>query len=171
MTVEEYMERHHVDKNRPIVEVAYDISFWNPEGYLDETEFDFPGTRSFSEFVRELSELFSGFCKENQFPEDTVTEIRCAGDLPAETKTVLITSGMDFRDCIYFRTDAPKSAIEDWCRRYAEELENGENTFLDSLKAQYQVDVISLSEECIGDIWDFYDEADEIYDLQYYFSE
>ena len=142
MTVEEYMERHHVDGKKPVAEVAYDISFW---------------------------ELFRDFCKENHFPEDTVTDIRCAGELPAETRTVLITDGMT-GDWIYLRTNAPKKAMEDWCRSYQEELENGENTFLDSLKAQYQVDVISLSEECEGDVLEFAEEAEETYDLQYYAS-
>ena len=170
MTVEEYMEQHHLDGSQPVSEVAYDICFQNPEGYFDETEFDFPGTRSFPEFVQELSELFRDFCKENHFPEDTVTDIRCVGELPAEPRTVLITDGMT-GDWIYLRTDAPKQAIEDWCRSYQEELENGENTFLDSLKAQYQVDVISLSEECEGDVLDFVEEADESYDLQHYAPE
>lgn len=58
MTVEEYMDLHHVNSSQKITSISYDISFWNPEGYFDETEFDFSGSCSFSEFVRELSDLF-----------------------------------------------------------------------------------------------------------------
>lgn len=95
MTVEEYMATHHVDGGLTVQEAAYDISFWNPEGYLDETEFDFPGIRTYSEFVRELSELFGEFCRENHLPKDTVTEIRYAEALPVEVRRVLIMPGMD----------------------------------------------------------------------------
>lgn len=170
MTVEEYMTAHHINGGLIVQDEAYDINFWNPEGYLDETEFDFPGICTYSEFVRELSEVFGEFCRENHLSKDTATEIRYSEAMPVEVRRVLIRSGMDFDDFIYLRTDAPKAAIEDWCKRYVKELENGENTFLDSLKAQYQVDVIALSEECIGDVLALSEEADETYDLFCYYK-
>ena len=83
-----------------------------------------------------------------------------------ERRKVLFTYGMS-NDAMIIITDAPKEAIEDWCRRYVEEMENGQNTYFDSLKALYYVKELHDSEvddaediEIIG-----YDEA---YDLNNY---
>lgn len=51
---------------------TYNIGFINDEGREDETQFD--GVKS----IRELQELFSGFCKENNFPENTVLYVERA---------------------------------------------------------------------------------------------
>lgn len=48
---------------------TYQIGFVNDKGNDDETEYS-----AYS--LKELSELFSEFCRENGFNEDTVTYIR-----------------------------------------------------------------------------------------------
>lgn len=83
-----------------------------------------------------------------------------------ECRKVLFTFGMS-NDAIIIITDAPKEAIEDFCKRYNKEIENGQNTYFDSLKTMYYVKVLHDSEiddpdnvENIG--------YDEIYDLKDY---
>ena len=51
---------------------TYNIGFINSDGSEDETQFD--GVKS----IKELEELFSGFCKENGFWKDTVTYVERA---------------------------------------------------------------------------------------------
>ncbi|MDE6388931.1 MAG: hypothetical protein K2L82_14115 [Lachnospiraceae bacterium] len=51
---------------------TYNIGFVNNEGGEDETQFE--NVKS----IRELQELFSGFCKENNFPENTVLYVERA---------------------------------------------------------------------------------------------
>ena len=84
-----------------------------------------------------------------------------------EQRNVLITNGMS-SDMILIRTDAPKEAIERWCKSYSQELENGENTYLSSLQKNYYVEVLHDSElelnndkvEAIG--------YEEVFDLNNY---
>ena len=51
---------------------TYNIGFVNDEGREDETQFENVKR------IRELQELFSGFCKENNFPENTVLYVERA---------------------------------------------------------------------------------------------
>lgn len=51
---------------------AYNIGFINSDGLEDETQFD--DIKS----IKELEELFSGFCEENGFQKNTVTYIERA---------------------------------------------------------------------------------------------
>ena len=51
---------------------TYNIGFINSDGLEDETQFD--GVKS----IKELGELFSGFCEENGFRKNTVTYIERA---------------------------------------------------------------------------------------------
>lgn len=51
---------------------TYNIGFINSDGSEDETQFD--DVKS----IKELEELFSGFCKENGFRKDTVRYIERA---------------------------------------------------------------------------------------------
>ena len=83
-----------------------------------------------------------------------------------ERRKILFTNGMS-SDAMIIITDAPKQSIEEWCRKYNEEMENGQNTYFDRLKTLYYVKVLHDSEvddaediEIIG-----YDEA---YDLNDY---
>ena len=51
---------------------TYNIGFINSDGLEDETQFD--DIKS----IKELGELFSGFCEENGFQKNTVTYIERA---------------------------------------------------------------------------------------------
>ncbi len=51
---------------------TYNIGFKNDKGMEDETQFE--NVKS----IRELQELYSGFCKENGFPENTVLYVERA---------------------------------------------------------------------------------------------
>lgn len=51
---------------------TYNIGFINSDGLEDETQFDDVKN------IKELEELFSGFCKENGFRKDTVMYIERA---------------------------------------------------------------------------------------------
>lgn len=62
-----------------------------------------------------------------------------------EVRKVLFTNGM-CSDFMIILTDAPKDAIEKWCYHYNEEMENGKNTYFDSLKRYYSVKVLADSE-------------------------
>ncbi len=79
-------------------------------------------------------------------------------------RKILITSGMS-NDVILIITDAPKKIIEEWCRNYNKELENGKNTYFDNLKKDYYVRILHDSETEINnddvDIIGY----DEVYDL------
>lgn len=71
MTVEQYIKKHGWNRTVEINEnsraMNVDINF-EVGGVNDETEFSI---EAFD--VKELSTLFSDFCRENQFPTDTVT--------------------------------------------------------------------------------------------------
>jgi len=89
-----------------------------------------------------------------------------------ERRKVLFTHGMG-NDRMLIITDAPKEAIEEWCRRCVAEMETGENTYFDTLKSQYYVRELLDSEEhdiedveIIGydeeyELTDYYDFSDE----------
>lgn len=84
-----------------------------------------------------------------------------------DRRKVLFISGMS-NDMFLIITDAPKEKIEEWCYNYNRELENGKNTFLDSLKVMHYVKLLHDSEmensnediDIIG--------YDEVYDLDDY---
>lgn len=78
-------------------------------------------------------------------------------------RIVLITAGMS-SDKVLMETDAPKEAIEEWCKKCNEEMENGENTFLDSLQEKYYVRLLYDSE--VEEL-----KYDEAYDLFHYYDE
>lgn len=82
-------------------------------------------------------------------------------------RKVLITDGMS-HDAILFVTDAPSNEIENYLMKYAEELENGENTYLEYLQKSYFVQVLFDSEESAD--FDKPEEIgwDESYDLFHY---
>ena len=71
-------------------------------------------------------------------------------------RIVLITAGMS-SDKVLMETDAPGRVIEEWCRKYNEEMENGENTFLDSLKENYYVRLLYDSEIGVSEVEEMYD--------------
>ncbi len=83
-----------------------------------------------------------------------------------DKRKVLITCGMS-HDAMLIITDAPKEDIEEWCRQYNKDLEDGENHYFDSLKKNHYVLVLFDSEEnensddidVIG-----YDESYDLYD-------
>ena len=78
-------------------------------------------------------------------------------------RIVLITAGMS-SDKVLMETDAPKEAIEEWCQKCNKEMENGENTFLDSLQEKYYVRLLYDSE--VEEL-----KYDEAYDLFHYYDE
>ena len=64
---------------------SVDVSFVNPEGRDDETQFDVMDVLT-GNGIGELSELFDTFCKENGFNNDTVyalTIVKSASSLEA----------------------------------------------------------------------------------------
>lgn len=78
-------------------------------------------------------------------------------------RIVLITAGMS-SDKVLMETDAPGGVIEEWCRKCNKEMENGENTFLDSLQEKYYVRLLYDSE--VEEL-----KCDESYDLFNYYNE
>lgn len=70
-----------------------------------------------------------------------------------EKRKVLITYGMT-SDAMIILTDAPRKAIEDWCRNNYKEMENGQNTYFKTLMEEYYVKVLYDSEldGCSDDI-------------------
>lgn len=62
-----------------------------------------------------------------------------------ERRKVLFTNGMS-SDYMIIITDAPKEAIEKWCYHYNQEMEDGKNTYFDTLKKYYSVKVLVDSE-------------------------
>ena len=85
-----------------------------------------------------------------------------------DKRKVLLTYGMS-NDCILILTNATKQAIEKWCYNYNKEMENGENTYLDSLQKDYYVEILLDSEEDTVNIKDI--EYDEVYDRANYIKE
>ena len=83
------------------------------------------------------------------------------------TRKILITSGMN-SDSLLLLTDAPKEAIENWCKKYNEEMENGNNIYLGDLKENYCTKVIADSETSDFDRSDLeiigYDESYDLFD-------
>ena len=83
------------------------------------------------------------------------------------TRKILITCGMS-DDNILLLTDAPKEAIESWCKKYNEEMENGNNIYLGDLKEKWYTKVIADSETSDLDRSDLeiigYDEAYDLFD-------
>lgn len=82
-------------------------------------------------------------------------------------RKILITSGMN-SDCLLLLTDAPKEAIEAWCKKYNEEMENGNNIYLGDLKEKWYTKVIVDSETSDFDLADLeiigYDESYDLFD-------
>lgn len=60
-------------------------------------------------------------------------------------RNVLITNGMS-GDVMIILTDAPATAIKKWCHNFNVETENGINTYFDSLKKNFSVEVLHDSE-------------------------
>lgn len=87
-----------------------------------------------------------------------------------DLKKVLFTAGMS-NDIMLIVTDAPKKAIEDFCYKYNEDMENGATGSFDKLKTMYYVKEILDSEidgvdrELIKVIG-----YDEVYDLYDYYN-
>lgn len=63
-----------------------------------------------------------------------------------EKRKVRITAGMS-EDCMIILTDAPREAIEKWCINNNEEMENGKNSYFDSLSGKFYVRVLHDSAE------------------------
>lgn len=85
-----------------------------------------------------------------------------------DKRKVLFTSGMT-EDFMIIITDATKEDIEKWCYHYNEEMENGENTYFDTLiKKHYYVKVLADSVVENFDREDIdiigYDEAYDLFD-------
>lgn len=53
---------------------SVDIDFVNSDGLEDETQFDISGAGT-AEGIKKLTDLFSGFCKENGFKTNSVTSV------------------------------------------------------------------------------------------------
>ena len=85
-------------------------------------------------------------------------------------RKVLFTNGM-LSDCMIILTNAPKDEIEKWCYRHNEEIENGINTYFDTLKTMYYVkelidsEIDEMDRELINIIG-----YDEVYDLGDYYE-
>lgn len=85
-------------------------------------------------------------------------------------RKVLFTNGMS-NDCMIILTNAPKDKIEKWCYCHNKEMENGENTYFDTLKTMYYVkelvdsEIDEMDRELINIIG-----YDEVYDLGDYYE-
>lgn len=86
-----------------------------------------------------------------------------------ENRKVLFTNGMS-NDAMIIITDAPKERLEQFCREYNEDMENGVNVGFDRIKTQYYVKELFDSEiddreliEVIG--------YSESYDINDYYAE
>lgn len=62
-----------------------------------------------------------------------------------ESRKILFTYGMS-NDAMIIITDAPIEALENFCKQYNEDMENGVNFGFDRLKTQYYVKVLHDSE-------------------------
>lgn len=88
MTIEqafEQMEQNCGPFNEYSLNPMFDIVFKNNESPLDGldvTEFTCESGKKREETIEELSELFSDFCKENEFNEDSVETIIFMGPDP-----------------------------------------------------------------------------------------
>lgn len=80
-----------------------------------------------------------------------------------ERRKVLFTYGMS-NDMMLIITDAPEEEIEKFCIRYHYEMEDGENTYFDSLKKSYYVRVLHDSETDDNEDVDIIG-YDEVYDF------
>ena len=73
MTIKQYIKKYGWGlgcDSKPCRAMNVDIDFINNEGKLDETQFSINAYN-----VNELDELFTEFCKENNFKRNTVTNI------------------------------------------------------------------------------------------------
>lgn len=85
MTVKQAFKKLQSEKSflcRTPYNAMFDINFLNDSKMEDEVQFTITGTRSLNEICNELSELFSEFCKENNFKNNTVTSITYVGQDP-----------------------------------------------------------------------------------------
>lgn len=89
------------------------------------------------------------------------------GDGEVSPRKVLFTAGMS-NDYMIIITDAPVEVLEEWCRNFNREMEDGENTYFDSLKKGYYVKVLADSEVDDFDVEDLeiigYDESYDLFD-------
>lgn len=76
MTIKEWINKHglQVEVSELKKYQSVNISFINSDGRDDETQFDVENIISKSG-VLEIAKLFHGFCKENGFKENTVTNV------------------------------------------------------------------------------------------------
>ena len=89
MTINEYLKQKGLESRVKKFKkwASVNVGFSHADGTFDETQLDimFPGTKA---GAAELSELYSEFCRENNFAENTVENIvviKCADiydDLP-----------------------------------------------------------------------------------------
>ena len=92
-----------------------------------------------------------------------------------DKRKVLITNELS-NDAMLIITDAPKKAVEQWCRNYVSEIEDGENTYFDSLEKNYYVKVLYDSERYAGEgLESSKDDIDvigydEVYELYAYYE-
>ena len=86
-----------------------------------------------------------------------------------ENRKVLFTYGMS-NDAMIIITDAPKERLEQFCKEYNEDMENGINVGFDRLTAQYFVKELFDSEIDMPELIDIIG-YDETYDINDYESE
>ena len=84
MTVKQAFKKLQASEtlSRSLYNSMFDINFINDKKTVDEVEFTVSGTHSLKEICKELSELFSNFCKENKLPTKSVTSITYVGRDP-----------------------------------------------------------------------------------------
>ncbi|MBM6803890.1 hypothetical protein H6B07_14735 [Mediterraneibacter glycyrrhizinilyticus] len=73
MTIKQFIKKYGWQMectSKPGKAMSVDIDFVDSEGREDETQMDIKAYDT-----QELSQLFSDFCKENKFPQNTVTYI------------------------------------------------------------------------------------------------
>lgn len=88
-----------------------------------------------------------------------------------DIRKVLITNGMS-NDHVLFLTDAPKEAIEEWCRECNHAIENSVSYTIDALKTSWYAKLILDSEVDEFDMDDIQTIGyDEMYDLFTYYPE
>lgn len=72
MTIKEAYKKLRAEIRGSIYAIVFDIDFTNSEGEVDETQFT---ASCFKNAEKELSKLFSDFCKENGYKKDSVLSI------------------------------------------------------------------------------------------------